>query len=813
MSLLRFQNLYGAHKQSELERRLKSPDEVSASPEQNPPSATSTELASSEPKIAWESQTPFGKLSITNISGAIGSPLNSLAANASCRIEACKESLGIKTFRKQEAEELIRFGILGGDQWKRAPAAQQLVRQQPSSAISGSLTFTAPTETFELVWLSSAFQALMVLVTIGGLLGPIERTAALIVDGALDGIFQDQSDVGRPYIENTLKRAVLHTYAADRSSKQGNAFDDLVLKCLQTVPDQLRRYCAQSKDEITTFQIDDTQLGQIAEWAFAGDARTLVLFDKVEALAATVVSTFFKTRRLAVVDCENQVINQLNSNISLNAVPSVTVYHGGTAQQAITILHRNNWLQPVARVESKRVSSKSRCLILSCPSETALDTCPAFLESVGVSKSDANYLIDAIKKDAIAQFARVISIGREEQWGFSHTSEENVQYFYEYGEYMSGYDWKFWLGFENPQIDRIMLNRPRGQSVELGSLTFYGYTAKAIHDRPSISALHESYMKMLYPNTISRFSDISVALGAVAGLIYGLALTCVHCQDASYLREMNVSCSLDNDLSETYSNLVTSMDSKITVPRSKCLGVLAQIWLGMAGLYIQHWPATALGISNSRGAVMSAIFAETTSLEKATTKFIVSTNVPDIMVGDKPVVACAVSPQSRVQKRGHQVDVRLATKEPYDGCWQIHCIAITGSSPPALDKDNLLVNKVSVVPVCGHVACGAKWWENVDLDNAFAVMVESAEDAMGSTCSSCPQAVEARWLEQEIFLQKTHFGFSCSLPREGGKLLVPAHGNGLMQGFLCGLFRGSAQRLRYPLHNCIEHINADIVIC
>ena len=807
MSLLRFQNLYGAHRQSELERRLKSPDEVPLSPEQNPTTATSTELTPSGPTVSWESQTPFGKLTV---SGAIGGPLNSLAANASCRIEACKESLGIKTFRKQEAEDLIRCGILGGDHWRRAPAAQQLVRQQTSSAISGSLTFTAPTETFELVWLSSAFQALMVLATIGGLLGPIERTAALIVDGALDALFQDQSDVGRPYLENTLKRAVLHTYAADRSTKQGNAFGELVLKCLQTVPDQLRRYCAQSKDDVTTYQIDDSQLGQIAEWAFAGDARTLVLFDKVEVLAATVVSTFFKTRRLAIVDCEKQVINQLNSDISLDTVPSAAVYHGGTAQQAITILHRNNWLQPVARIESKRISSNSPCLILSCPSETALDTCPAFLESVGVSKSDANYLIDAIKKDAIAQFARVISIVREDLSGYSYTSEENVEYFYGYGEYMSGYDWKFWLGFENAQIDRIMLNRPRAQSVELGSLTFYGYTAKAIHDRPSIFALHEKYMKELPPKTTSRFSNISVALGAVAGLIYGLALTCVHCQDAPYLRKMNVSCTLDNDLSESYSNLVAN--DKTRVPRSKCLGVLAQIWLGMEGLYIQHWPATALGISNSRGAVPSALFAETTSLEEATTKFIVSTNVPDIMVGDKPVVACAVTPQSKVQRRGHQVDVKPSIKEPYDGCWQVHCITITGSSPPALDKNNLLANKVSVVPVCGHIACGAKWWENVDLDNAFAVMVDSAEDQMGSTCSSCPQDVEARWLEQEIFLQKKDFVFSCSLPKEKEQLVIPAHSNGLMQGFLCGLFRGSAQRLRYPLHSCIKHIDADIVI-
>lgn len=142
-----------------------------------------------------------------------------------------------------------------------------------------------------------------------------------------------------------------------------------------------------------------------------------MLIDEVEALAATVVSTFFKTRRLAVVDCENQDFNKLNSDTTLKTVPSVAVFHGGTAQEAINLLHRNKWLQPVTQVKSTRVASSSRSLLLSCPSETALDTCPAFLMGAGVSKSDAEDMIDAIKKDAIAQFARVISIGREEQLG------------------------------------------------------------------------------------------------------------------------------------------------------------------------------------------------------------------------------------------------------------------------------------------------------------------------------------------------------------------------------------------------------------
>jgi len=818
MSLLRFQNLYDVYtQQAEAQRHPKSSDdgpEVSES--EISKALSSLNLALSGPKFAWESSTPFGKLNITDVTVSnVGASLKHLATNASYQIEACKESLGIKTFRKEEADSLINCGILGGDQWKISPATGQLIRHQPSaSALSGSLTFTAPTETFELILQSSAFKALMALTIIGGLLGPVERTIDLIASGALDGICEDQSDLGRPYIEKALKRAMLRSYTASRSSKHGDAFEDFVLKCLEFIPDSLRQRCAASKDDVRTYGIDDSQLGSIAEWAFAGlKYRTLVLFNRVEALAAAVVSTFFKARALALVDCEAKSYNLLNENVGLSSVPALAVYYGGTAQQAINILHKMNWLQPVTQAESKRISSSSPHLPLSCSVEAALKVCPAFLQSVGVLESDATYLVDAIKKDAIAQFARKISIVGEDQMSWSYTSQENVVYSYQYGEHLSGYDWKYWIGLENIQSDRIMLNRPVGHRVELGTLTFYGYAAKAIDDRPSVRGLHDQHIRQLPHVAVTQKSDVSIALGAVAGLIYGLALTCVHCHDATQMKALNISRDLDSDLSDAYSNLVAPLDNKIRVPRSKCLGVLSQIWLGMAGLYIPHWPATALGISNSRGAVMSAVFAETKSLEEATTKLIVSADVPDIMIGDKPVVACAVTPSSKVQKRGHAADVKISKKEPYDGCWQTYCITITGNVPPALDKDNLLANVVSVVPVCGYVACGAIWWENVDFDNAFAVMADSWSSSTESACSNCPLEIEARWLEQEVFLQRAQDGgFSCSLPQSGQKLVIPAYGNGMMQSFLCGVFRWSTGKLRYPLSKCIEHCDADIVI-
>jgi hypothetical protein len=128
---------------------------------------------------------------------------------------------------------------------------------------------------------------------------------------------------------------VLGTYAASRSSKRGNAFEDFILKCLQKIPNPIRQHCAKSEEDVRTYEINDSQLGAIARWAFAKlNPRTLVLFDKVEALAAAVVSTFFKTRRLALVDCETENFNLLNSDAGLSRAPALAVYHSETAQQA-----------------------------------------------------------------------------------------------------------------------------------------------------------------------------------------------------------------------------------------------------------------------------------------------------------------------------------------------------------------------------------------------------------------------------------------------------------------------------------------------
>jgi hypothetical protein len=105
--------------------------------------------------------------------------------------------------------------------------------------------------------------------------------------------------------------------------------------------------------------------------------------------------------------------------------------------------------------------------------------------------------------------------------------------------------------------------------------------------------------------------------------------------------DMDVGVSLGGGLTDTYSAISPESRSGRRLARNVCLGILSQLWLDLPGLYVQEWPQAALGISNSQGSVLSAIVAETLTLQEAWAKFIVSVDVPDLMQAELPVVACA----------------------------------------------------------------------------------------------------------------------------------------------------------------------------
>ncbi|KAF5712478.1 hypothetical protein FMUND_8424 [Fusarium mundagurra] len=769
-----------------------------------------TDESRTVPVISYETSTPFGKISINDISADIWAPAKYLLSNATSRIDSYKESRGIITLRKEETESLLKSGVFEGEQWRKSSSSQQLVKHlAPDRAVSGSLTFTAPIEALALMTQAPAFNALMVMVTIASMLGPIERDVSLIVAGALDGIFTEESEIGRPFLERSLERALLRAHQLAQSTRGHKMLDRFISDRLSDMPAPIHEHCAKTEEEVKGFGIDGSQLASIAEWAFnTTSRRPLLLWNKVEVLAAVSVSSLFNSRRLALVDCNANTFKRFDDRESSTS-PRLAIFYRGNAQQAINILHQINWLQPVL-AESKRAPSPYPFMRLSCPIEVALSACPAYLQTAGVSPENAASFINAVKKDAIAKFSRDVVLRSDELPGLSYTSEENLLYSYTYkmlGE-PRNYDWDFWLGFKQPDIARIIMQQPSARTgVCLGSSTFYGYAGQAITKMGALGELHQEYMRKNEQKNYIQDSDVSVALAEVAGLIFAMALSAVHILDKEQMRGFKIGSGLGQGLRKVYSSLCDPSD--FTVARHVCIGVLARVWLYVSNIIdFEDLPNTSLGISNSLGAVMSAIFGHTTSLFEATTKFIVSADVPDIIAGDKPVIACASTPMSKVQRRVHRVEVTGSKKSPYDGCWQISCLTITGGDPPVVSER--MANRVMVVPVCGYIACGTRWWEYVDLNKAFTVM---SADETDSPCTKCPLEGHGCWLEQENFLRRDGGGFTCALPpRNGGKVILPAYENGLMQSFLCGAFQGVANKLRWRYQQCIAHTDCDVLI-
>jgi hypothetical protein len=273
--------------------------------------------------------------------------------------------------------------------------------------------------------------------------------------------------------------------------------------------------------------------------------------------------------------------------------------------------------------------------------------------------------------------------------------------------------------------------------------------------------------------------------------------------------DMDVGVSLGGGLTDTYSAISPESRSGRRLARNVCLGILSQLWLDLPGLYVQEWPQAALGISNSQGSVLSAIVAETLTLQEATTKFIVSVDVPDLMQAELPVVACASTPSSTVQRHAYEKDMAPSQLKPYDGCIDVYCLIIAAGKPPHLSS-RLLHNNVIAVPVAGYVACGARWFEYVDLDDAFALIAESFSQPI---CSTCDQSAEAQWLKAEDILQRdVNGGFNCCQPKKGKRLVVPANGRGLKQSFLSGVFRDVTPGLRYQYLACLKHAKGDVII-
>jgi hypothetical protein len=205
---------------------------------------------------------------------------------------------------------------------------------------------------------------------------------------------------------------------------------------------------------------------------------------------------------------------------------------------------------------------------------------------------------------------------------------------------------------------------------------------------------------------------------------------------------------------------------------------------------------------------MTAI-QESSSLEEATSKFVVSTDVADLMIADKPVILCAGSRLRTSDTSRHEVDGSAKTADPYDGCDEILCLSMCAGEPPALPT--LLDGNVILVSVVGYISCGAIWYDYVNIDESFLVMAKSQEQKVCP--ESCPSTSEAHWLDARDFLRRRDGGcFLCACGPSWTKLILPSHRCGLKQAFLCGLFHEANPNVRYQGRACLMHATGSLII-
>lgn len=661
---------------------------------------------------------------------------------------------------------------------------------------------------------SSAFVALSALVALGIVGDPassIEFIIEQVVDGALDGLMGDNEDLARAISVKRLVRALLDVEAATRGI--GGLFEQFVPHLMKQVHAPLKSLCRVTEEDIRLGGgIRTFQLKNIAEWAFSEtNPHTLVLGHGNEILGAVLPAVCMKDARMAVVDCSQGSVKTWGEpgGIPINrATHGVVAYMKGSAQDATHILLRNNWLQPYTPPPPPPRLAVNATMSMFCEANKALTLCCSFLQSVGIQENDAIVLIEAIKKEVVAQFARDVRIVAKEMPSWGDTKPIDVEYSFFYENHSESRDWKKWFGVSPEDVKTIIINQSSiSKAVQLGDHTFYGFTGKALDQSPLI-AMHSAQMdSSSRAGTITTSSMVSTAVAEVAGFIYTLGLSIVHVPHDIKLR---IRTSLGSGYRFAYKALMVKPHDPRFLPRQVCLGALAALWLGLPTLWVPDWPHTAIGISNSRGSVLSAIVAETSSLKEATTIFIVDTDVPELMVAERPVVACAGYKQGRVIG-GYEVDLEPTDpKGFYDGCNDMSCLTVCVGQPPQLSKS--MVSSVLAVSVVGYVACGTAWSRYVDLDDAFVVMANSESQP---DCKDCPPNFRGRWLKDArefLHPEGKHRGFTCSCCKKGEKLMIPAHGNGLKQSFLCGLFRESSQNLRYREFSCVAHALGDVII-
>jgi hypothetical protein len=113
MSMLRLTHLYQAHRIQEDRGLPNSSEALLSASERNASTKDAFSPNQSQPDVAIEAHTAFGKVTVSHATfDYIGSGLSRLITNASCQLDAVKEKMGLRTLSQTQADELSKGDIL-----------------------------------------------------------------------------------------------------------------------------------------------------------------------------------------------------------------------------------------------------------------------------------------------------------------------------------------------------------------------------------------------------------------------------------------------------------------------------------------------------------------------------------------------------------------------------------------------------------------------------------------------------------------------------------------------------------------------------
>ena len=294
----------------------------------------------------------------------------------------------------------------------------------------------------------------------------------------------------------------------------------------------------------------------------------------------------------------------------------------------------------------------------------------------------------------------------------------------------------------------------------------------AVNKRIRATCTKQKWMNLKHRKARRRGdSTISHVVAELAGMVYslGMSLVMARIDTGTTLR-----CALRRGFREAYRQLSVPRGKRRVIAGRVILGKFAAVWLAIPN-WVSGWPHIALTIGNSKGSVVSAILADSSSLEEATTKFVVSTNVADLMVAEKLTVLSIACRKRTIEScTCHEVNGRRRETEPHDACQR-------DDLPDHASRD--YTSSYNQYPQQG-TGNGGPWLDQLQgrmqrltMSISFMVMSKSHSHIARE---GCPLNPVVNWLDERDFLKRERGGeFSCASPKRREKLVIPAHVEGL----------------------------------